>query len=559
MDNRPERMTEQEMFLEIQIRASKKSRIIDAITVATMLAVIFIFGVLMFVLPDQPFSEQENRVLQQFPALSSNIVNSERFDRLLDGTFTADISEYFSDQFPMRDYFIGIKGIAEIGLLKRENNGVILINGDYLIIRENIIDFEVLTENINSATEFADVMRKMNVPFNMAVAGRSYDALKTLLPSNLQNDRSDYIWSYIKALHDASRHLGYINLLQPLQNRIIGQNEHLYYRTDHHWTTLGAYYAYAEIMRNFNEEPQPLSFFKRETATDSFYGTTWSKAGMKWVKPDKIEYFRYDGDTDYITEIADTGQKIEGFYDLSYLEVKDKYSSFIGGNNARVNITKNSGETRPKLLLIKDSFAHSVAPFLAYHYDLIILDMRYFTESAARLVLDENIERVLILNNAENLMNSHIYGILNYGTESAVTDYIKSQYPIRNMFINGNSIENYKIVCPDSNNYIESAELLATEILTRTGYELEIIVADDFVSFDRAFILSDEELTMRGLIEIAVENNNLVFRSTSNGGISEVVGIFIRNYLRNVTGSFNFGEGFRYTDITNDMIMIMPE
>ena len=561
MDNRPEKMTEQAKFLEIQMNASKKAKPFDIMTAATMLAVIYIFTALMFIMPDNQFSEQENRVLQQFPALSSNIERNRRFDRLIDGSFTADISEYYADQFPMRDYLIGIKGIAEIGLLKRENNGVVLTKGDYLIIRENKTNFDMLTENINSAAQFADAMRKMDTPFNIAVAGRTYDALKTYLPPNLQNDKSDYIWSYIKALQDVSPQLRYINLLQPLQNRIINQNEHLYYRTDHHWTTLGAYYAYAEIMKNFKEEPQPLSFFKRETATDSFYGTTWSKAGMKWIKPDKIEYFRYDGDMDYITEIVDTGRTFDGFYDISYLEVKDKYSSFIGGNNARVNITKKNienGETRPKMLIMKDSFAHSVIPFFAYHYDLVILDMRFFPESVARLVFNENIQRVLILNNVENLMNSNLYGILNYGLETAVENYIKSQFPIKNIYINGNSIKDYRIVCPDIREYIESAEQIASIILTRTGYELEIVISDDFISFDKAFILSNENLPIRGLIDIVVENNNLVFRCTTKDGITEVVKIFISNYIKNATGSFNFGADFRYSDITDDMIMIMP-
>ena len=579
MDTRPEKMTEQEELLELQLRASKQAKIFDIINIATIFGMIFLFAVLVFVIPDKDFSEEENRVLQQFPALSSsNIDGGGKFDRFLDGIFTEEIAVYYADQFPMRDYFIGIKGIVEIGLFKRENNGVILANSGYLVPRENITDLERLHENTDSAAVFADVMKQMDIPFNLAVAGRTFDVLQDYLPANFPRGKANNIWDYIKALSDLSSQLKYINLLKPIQDRLLVKPEQLYYKTDHHWTTLGAYYAYAELMKTFKEdEAQPLSFFTRETASDNFYGTTWSKAGMKWVEPDKIEYFRYEGDEDYITEIVDTGKSFDGFYDRSYLEIKDKYSSFIGGNNGRVDVTKKSGEIgedgepRKKLLLMKDSFAHCIVPFLAYHYDLVILDMRYYTESVARLVVSENIDRVLILNNVENLMNTNLYGILNYGIDAAMKDYeiaveayIKSQLPIKNIYINGNSISEYKIICPDTSEYIESAELIAKTILDRAGVELEIVATDMNMDmndeYGKAIVLSNTWDTMSGLIEIAVEGDALIFRSTSREqGIEPLVRTFITNYLRDATGSFNFGEDFRYQDITDDMVMIMPE
>ena len=574
MDTRPEKMTEQEELLELQLRASKQAKIFDIFSIVTIFGIIFLFAVLMFVIPDKDFSEDENRVLQQFPALSSDIDGTGKFDRFLDGVFTEEIAVYYADQFPLRDYFIGIKGIVEIGLFKRENNGVILANSGYLVPRENITDLERLHENTDSAAVFADVMKQMDIPFNLAVAGRTFDVLQDYLPANFPRSKSNNIWDYIKALSDLSSQLKYINLLKPIQDRLIVKPEQLYYKTDHHWTTLGAYYAYAELMKTFKEdEAQPLSFFTRETVSDSFYGTTWSKAGMKWVEPDKIEYFRYEVDEDYITEIVDTGKTFDGFYDRSYLEIKDKYSSFIGGNNGRVDVTKKdggndeNGEPRKKLLLMKDSFAHCIVPFLAYHYDLVILDMRYYTESVARLVVSENIDRVLILNNVENLMNTNLYGILNYGIAAAMEDYekaveayIKFQLPIKNIYINGNSISEYKIICPDTSEYIESAELIVKTILDRAGVELEIVTTDMNEEYGKAIVLSNTWDKMSGLIEIAVEGDALIFRSTSREqGIEALVRTFINNYLRDATGSFNFGEDFRYQDITDDMVMIMPE
>jgi hypothetical protein len=128
-----------------------------------------------------------------------------------------------------------------------------------------------------------------------------------------------------------------------------------------------------------------------------------------------LEFFRSEGDMDYTTTILDTGESFAGFYKWEYLGARDKYRAFIGGNNARVDVTKNNGEERERLLLIKDSFAHCMVPFLAYHYDLVIIDLRYFTSSPIRLVEEENIDRVLVLNYIGSLTENSGFALLNFG------------------------------------------------------------------------------------------------------------------------------------------------
>ena len=167
-------------------------------------------------------------------------------------------------------------------------------------------------------------------------------------------------------------------------------------------------------------EPYPIEHFTREIVSEEFYGTTWSKAGMKWIKPDEMEYFRWDGDTDMVTEITDTGRMIDGMYDLERLGVKDKYSSFIGGNNGYVKIYPKEGtalaaEKREKLILIKDSFGHSVAPFLAEHFDLEILDLRYYKLQVIDFVAESDADKLLVLVNADSLVTSNSLAMLNLG------------------------------------------------------------------------------------------------------------------------------------------------
>ncbi|MCL1859663.1 MAG: DHHW family protein [Oscillospiraceae bacterium] len=577
----------QNRLIELQMNAAKKARIPDILTLITGAFIIIALAAAMFIIPDETFSEQENRSLQQFPALSSKS-EGKFLDRLVDGKFTADIAKYYSDQFPFRNMFVGLKGIVEIAMLKSENDDVILGKDDYLITKDSITkDFneirDILSGNIDGISDFADAMAEMKIPVTLAAAGRSIDVLGIYLPATYPRETSENLWGSFNGLASYYKNLKGLDLCKPLRESVEKQTgRQLYYRTDHHWTTLGAYYAYVEIIKSFKDddlEPQPLSAFTREIASDAFYGTTWSKAGMKWIEPDTMEYFRYDGDEDFLTTIKDTGKSFNGFYDISYLDKKDKYSSFISGNNSRVDITKPGDTTRQKMLVIKDSFAHSVIPFLAYHFDLIILDYRYYLDSAAKLVFDEDIDRILFLHNISNISESNMYGstvdeedeniilpgILQYGVENILREYIRSQYPIRNIFINNNPITDYVIVIPTEETdtrkyYIDAAEKLQAVILEKMGLEIEIVRTDDLSGLDKIITFTPEGLPAVGFIRIATEGNNLIFRcniGVDSPGYS--AGIFISKYLgKNATGSFNFGENFVYSDIGDNVIMIRP-
>ena len=583
MDVKPVKKTEQEILLEIQMRAQKKAHLPDILTIVTGSAIILALTVFMFVTPDNAFSEQENRALQQFPKISSE---GKFLDRLADGKFTAEIAEYYSDQFPLRDIFVGIKGVAEIGLLKGENNGVIIGKEGYLITRDPMEkDFnqarDQLNKNIDEISAFADIMDKMGkIPVTLCAAGRSVDVLGIYIPPAYPKTFSENLWSLFVGLADYAPNVNRLELAGPLRQLIErGDRGQLYYKTDHHWTTLGAYYAYVEIIKSFKQEglePLPLSAFTKEKASDQFYGTTWSKAGAKWIGPDVIEYFRYEGDEDFVTTIVDTKISFDGFYDRSFLETKDKYSSFLSGNNARVDITKaqNPGDPpRPKLLLAKDSFAHSVAPFLAIHYDLVILDFRYYIKSAAKLVFEENIDRVLFLHNIGNLIvgGSESYGepgkgagVLQLGAEEALEDYRMDQYPIKKIYINNSPINDFAIAIPTEENdsrkyYISAAESLRDIIAERAGVSLEIVRADDFSDLGKVIAFTNEGLPAAGFIKIATEGERLVFRcNIGSDSPGYAANIFIDKYIKKATGSFNFGENFVYSDTGDSVIMIRP-
>lgn len=409
MDKRPEVNTAQDELLNLQRSLSQETKTADRITVILFVVLIFALAALMIILPDREFSEQENRYLQKQPEFT--------IKNLIDGSYTGKVGDYFADQFPFRDAFVAIKGAAEIAQGKRENNSVTLASDGYIIKRGGYPDYETADKNLSGIIAFADGAGRLGIPYVVAIAGRGEDVLRDKQPALYPRDIQDKAYEYLRDNLDSVENLSYLDLRAPFAADESG--EQLYYKTDHHWTSRGALMGANLILKELGAETHNYSYYSPETASDAFYGTTWSSGGMKWVKPDTIEFFRFEGDEEFVTHIDDTGVEYKGFYDRAYLEKKDKYSSFIGGNNARVDIYKvdetGARVERPKLVLLKDSFAHSAAPFLAQSYNLIYINLRYYKDSVFKLCKEEAVSAVAVLVNFDSLESSSTFGLLKMG------------------------------------------------------------------------------------------------------------------------------------------------
>ena len=386
----------------------KKYKIYDLLSILGLLIIIYGFALATLIVPDSDFSEDENRYLQQKPKLT--------LETLTSGRFTSEIADYFADQIPLRNLFVGTKAVAEIALQKQENDDVLLGSDGYIIAKNDYPDLTEADRNIKAINRFYAALDGAGADLRVAIAGRSQDVLTRYMPALYPaEERTEKVFSHVSEALEPQQ----IGLLDPLKARA-DAGEYVYYRTDHHWTSLGAYYAYVEIMNSYGIEPYPLEYFTRETASDAFYGTTWSKAGMKWIGPDTIEFFRWEGDDSLITEIVDSGERLEGMYDRDYLAVKDKYSAFIGGNNGQVRIYPSessplAAEDRETLIFIKDSFGHSLAPFLAAHFNLEIIDLRYYKLPVIDLVKESGDVKVLIMYNMDGFVSSNSLAMLNLG------------------------------------------------------------------------------------------------------------------------------------------------
>ena len=325
------------------------------------------------VMPDKEISQKENRALSQIPSFDVS--------RFFGGEYTTELATYISDQFPLRDGFIAVKAYSELLLGKKENNGVIYAKNNILVSRDKIQDVR-LQENLQDIKEFENMS---GAQVCVAIVPRSVDVFKEYLPTTYPSETDEKLWQNYYAQAKL------LNITAPnLYDELCEANN--YYHTDHHYNVYGAYQVYSLLGDVLSYAPKALEFFTPQKVSDDFCGTSMRASGFYLTPKDEISLLRYVGDDDY-TIIAD-GKKIQ-MYDMSRLSTTDQYAVFLGGNHARVDISR--GQDREKLLIIRDSFADSIAPLLAMHYDLVMIDLRYFTDNVQQIVKDENISKVLIV------------------------------------------------------------------------------------------------------------------------------------------------------------------
>ena len=197
--------------------------------------------------------------------------------------------------------------------------------------------------------------------------------------------------------------------------------EYVYYRTDHHWTTRGAYVAYAAVMESWGmgDDVLPESYFTVREIPD-FYGTTHSRAGLFFIPSDTMEIWEAPDDSRYtVLEVNGENTKTvieSGFISEKYLSEKDKYGAFLDGTHRMLFIVDKEaaarGEDRPLLLLARDSFANSMVPFLARHFDICMVNITGGMTNLTELCETYGCERVLVVCNRENLIASDCFALI---------------------------------------------------------------------------------------------------------------------------------------------------
>lgn len=370
----------------------KKHNIFNIIFLFFIASIITFFSISYVFIPEKVFSEEENRLLQTSPIFT--------LEKLLNGTYTHQLHNYFADQINFRTKMIKIKACTELFMGKKENNGLLLGLNDYIIDTHPYTEenYDLLSKNLNKIEILMQNLSENGIKVNSLIIPRKIDVLQNYLPKYYSNERNNEVWKFVN-----SNHILLTDVLIETQNN----GTEVFYKTDHHWTNDGAYAAYNEICELLDILPYPLEHFNIESLSSEFLGTSYSKSGFFFSSTETI-YAPSIEIGKYKVTIVDTDTELDTLYDLSYLNKKDKYSVFLSGNNAHVKIYDTENQNKETLLMIKDSFSHSLAPYLCEHFNIELIDPRYFSGSIYKYVEENNIKNVLFLFGIDTLAISNL-------------------------------------------------------------------------------------------------------------------------------------------------------
>lgn len=347
---------------------------------------LFLGGLLLWhvVLPDRVRSDVENRTLAQRPEFS--------WEALKDGSYTTAVEEYFADQFPLRDGWTGLKARAEQMIGKREFHDVFLCD-DTLISQVQTPDAELVEKNLSYIRRLAD---KTDANVYLGLIPSAAEVWRGKLPRGAES------WDQAAFLEEASR-LG-LPMVDFHSALAVHADEPIFYRTDHHWTSLGAFYGAGALLETLGREPLSPETFTPETASTNFNGTLYSQSGIHWLTPDTMEFWVPE-DSLAVTSWRTGAAEETTLYDRSYLTQKDKYSAFLGGNQPLCVIKNESVTDGGKLLLIRDSYSDALAPFLAQSFSEVhLLDLRYYRAPAAQYAAENGITDIVTLYSIPNFI-----------------------------------------------------------------------------------------------------------------------------------------------------------
>ena len=354
------------------------------LSVILFFVLLFLLPILTFVLPKKTFSESENRVLTTMPAPT--------LDNITDKKFMNGFEGYFSDHFVLRDQWIAAKTQVELAAGKKEIGGVFLTK-DRMMEDVSKPDQTLVDKNLAAIKTYADRHSSVSV----LLAPTSAEIYKDELPPNAPVlDQSAWIASAYEKLGANAHPIDAVSALHKAKNKEI------YYRTYHHWTSLGAFTAYQASGDVLGFTPLSASAFEVERASDQFLGTLYSKTLYNGIGKDSIDLYHYQDDNAVSEVVVNAGSKkssYQSIYFRDFLDKKDKYSVFLGSNQPVVTV-KTGNKNGKKLLIFKDSYAHCYAQFLIPHYEEIALvDLRYINGSYEKYLESSDYDQTLFLYN----------------------------------------------------------------------------------------------------------------------------------------------------------------
>ena len=394
------------------------------------------------IIPLRPtYSEFEKRELASFPKFS--------FSALVSGSYFKDIDTWFADTFPFRERLISansklseLRGVgdkiyglndmavqtvpqassektteAESGnkepsettekqtepTVPDQINDVTQTLGGILVIGDT--GYEYCSFHQGVADKYVGIINKtaqqlkgvsnvycMVVPTSMDIT--MSDNVRKGINSCDQSEVAKYIYD---SLNTGAKSVDLYTQLR------MHRDEYVYFRTDHHWTALGAYYAYAKFCETAGYKPMSLEKYEKVSYGDflgSFYGDT-NNSAMKKNPDELIAYLPPYKSSLTFTNTQGKSFNWELVHDVSNYPISEKYNSFAGSDNPFTVIENLSKEKGKTCLVIKESFGNAMIPFLVGKYKKVyVIDYRYYKKGIITFAKQNKIDDVLFINNA---------------------------------------------------------------------------------------------------------------------------------------------------------------
>lgn len=388
-------MENQKIDYKLKVKEKKKRKvkrnnralnILTSLMFIGFISIVIIFNILKV---DETFSEEENRTLATMPKFT--------IKSFLSGDFTKEYTNYVEDNFAGKKGFVSIKSNLEKLEGKDESNSIFIGKDGQLFEKFIEASQEETDAKIAAINSFYERYSNLNMSFILTPTATK--VLEEKLPKYAPNDDElDYINKVFSGLNDN------IITINPYEALNQNKDDYLFYKTDYHWTSKGAYIAYTVMCEKLGLTPKSIDDFDIVNVTNSFYGSLSSKIGTKGKVSDSIDVY-IPKESDFVVNYVSEQIKSTSLFDSEYLDKKDKYCVFSGGNHALINI-KTLGDPNKKLLIIKDSYANCFLPFLTSHYgEINVVDLRYYYDDLDKLIENKEITDVLFLYNS-NTFNS---------------------------------------------------------------------------------------------------------------------------------------------------------
>lgn len=412
-------------------------RMYGCIAFAGIMVIGLLTGLLFFARPAT--SDVEKRELTTLPPLS--------LATFLDGEYFEEVSLWYSDTYPLREPLVSSDKF--IKTLYGFQPDTMMVGGN--MAKQEIPDPISTTNNDGSNQQVShdpvdppseqavqaeiqeNIMSGLYVS-NGAAYGMYYfdqnsvdtycQAITTaaeklkgtakvyslLIPTNAYAILSEQVLSQLgganqrQALEYFYGCMGYdVNIVETLDALRDHNDEYIYFRTDHHWTQLGAYYAYEELCRAMDIDPVPLEG-KQKMTFQPFLGTFYNELGLSAmaVNPDYVDAYIPNGTNDmtYTSHDGSTGNKGNIITDVTGWNQSSLYNTFIVADQPYEEIRNPDKTDGSSILIVKDSYGCAFVPLVVDNFEYTyVVDFRYYGGNIVDLVKDKHIQNVVFLNN----------------------------------------------------------------------------------------------------------------------------------------------------------------